>query len=168
MLEQEVASIIKFALESAGNPSPYYWEVPEGFIVPAIYFPVPEIDSSGYTLYAYALTYTMFVKAFHSDVRGAHELAQCVLNAVKERRGVIPLIDKNGAYTGERVRLHDPTSKTIEGSTGTVQIMLSWESSRAYLYEEVKKSGSVVFDLHRRGAFAKATGVPDPETSASP
>ena len=39
MLEQELASIIKFTLDRAGNPSPYYWNVQENFCVPAAYFP---------------------------------------------------------------------------------------------------------------------------------
>ena len=35
MLEQDMASIIKFVLENAENPAPYYWNVPENFMVPA-------------------------------------------------------------------------------------------------------------------------------------
>ena len=47
MLEQEMASIIKFVLDRAGGPSPYYWNVPRHFCVPAAYFPTPEIDTGG-------------------------------------------------------------------------------------------------------------------------
>ena len=39
MLEKEVASIIKFILDSAGNPVPYYHNMPENFVVPSVYFP---------------------------------------------------------------------------------------------------------------------------------
>ena len=38
MLEKEVASIIKFILDSAGNPVPYYHNMPENFVVPSVYF----------------------------------------------------------------------------------------------------------------------------------
>jgi len=166
-LDQEIASVINFALISAGNPTPYYWNVPEGFIVPAMYFPVPEIESSGATLYDYALTYIMFVTVFAKESQDAHELAFLVLNAIKKRRGAIPLIDENGEYTGRIIRLGHPTSKIVEGKLGTVQLMLSWESPRSYHYEEQLKTRNPKFNIMRK-AFARATGEPDPETDEDP
>ena len=65
MLEQEIASAIKFILESAGRPTPYYHNVPQGFLVPAVYFPPPEIISAGDTLLTYSLEYSWYVKFFH-------------------------------------------------------------------------------------------------------
>lgn len=64
MLEQEVASVIKYIIEKSGNPYPYYNEVPEDFIVPAVYFPVPEIVTGADTLSTYKLTYLWFIGFF--------------------------------------------------------------------------------------------------------
>ena len=47
MLEQDLASIMSFLTIHSGNPAPYYKNVPEQFRVPAVYFPRPEIGSSG-------------------------------------------------------------------------------------------------------------------------
>lgn len=57
MLEQDLASIMRFLTIHSGNPAPYYKNVPEQFCVPAVYFPRPEIGSSGDTFSTYALDF---------------------------------------------------------------------------------------------------------------
>lgn len=52
-----MASVIRFVLEASENPYPYYEEIPEGFLVPAVYFPVPEVETDNDTLSTYKLTY---------------------------------------------------------------------------------------------------------------
>lgn len=52
-LEQEIASIMKYVIDRAGKPAPYYWEVPAHFAVPSVYFPMPEIDTGGETFLTY-------------------------------------------------------------------------------------------------------------------
>ena len=47
MLEQEMASIIRFVLDKAGSPAPYYWNVPESFSVPAAFFQLPNCKAEG-------------------------------------------------------------------------------------------------------------------------
>lgn len=84
MLEQEIASIMMFVLGRTGNPTPYYYEVPEGFLVPAVYFPVPEIVSRGDTFATYALEYNWYIKFFHSSTLLSHEMALTALTAIKE------------------------------------------------------------------------------------
>ena len=63
-LEQEVASVMAFALHKAGDPHPYYWDVPEDFKRPAMYFPQPEIDTGGDTLGTYASEYAWYINVF--------------------------------------------------------------------------------------------------------
>ena len=53
MLEQETAGIIKFVLEAAGDPTPYYGNVPEGFAVPSAFFPSPDISYQPDSLSSY-------------------------------------------------------------------------------------------------------------------
>ena len=40
-LEQEIASVIRFILDSVPGITPYYWDIPEGFVVPSVFFPQP-------------------------------------------------------------------------------------------------------------------------------
>ena len=94
MLEKEIASIIRFILESCGNPVPYYHNMPESFIVPSVYFPVPEVSQNPDTMSAYGAEYTMFVNFFHSST----ELAG--ISANKRLRQA----DTHGGYIGRKNR----------------------------------------------------------------
>jgi hypothetical protein len=137
MLEQEIASAIKFILESADNPAPYYYEVPQDFLVPAVYFPPPEILSRGDTLATYALEYSWYVKFFHKDAQSAHALGMAALTALQYKKNIVALIDTAGELTGRGFRMNDPALKIIDD--GAVQLALSWDSRRPYYREPVQK-----------------------------
>lgn len=156
MLEQEIASLIKHVLANAGNPAPYYDEVPEGFIVPAAYFPQPEITSDGDTLLTYALSYTWFVKLFHSDGPSAYALGLSVLTALQDAKNIVPLIGLNGAYTGRGFRLKDPSLKRLDGSPGVAQLTLSWNSPRPYRDAKAQKMMTYDLNMYSRDAYESA------------
>ena len=144
MLEQEIASIIKFTLDGAGNPSPYYYNVPEDFTVPAAYFPSPEISTRGETFRTYAMEYAWYIKFFHKTNAEAHELALAVLTAIKQARNLVPLIGASGNPTGRKLRLDDPEiSYTTRGQSvdesGAAILKLYWTSRRPYTDAEVLK-----------------------------
>lgn len=156
MLEQEIASIIKYVLNKAGSPSPYYDEVPEGFLVPAVYFPTPEISSKGDTLSTYALSYVWFIKLFHKDTPSAHMLGVNVLTALQSGHCRIPLITNDGTETARAFRLKDPSMKAIDGANGVVQLTLTWDSPRPYVSPEAQKMMVYDLDMYTRGAFDEA------------
>lgn len=137
MLEQEIASIIKFVLDNAGNPSPYYWNVEENFTVPAIYFPTPEIVTGGETFSTYRMEYAWYIKAFHRTSEGAYAMAFDALRAIKGRRNLIPLISETGEKAGGGVRIDDPQLKVLDD--GAAQLALTWVSRRPYDAEEATK-----------------------------
>ena len=56
-LEQEIASVIRFILDSVPGITPYYWDIPEGFVVPSVFFPQPELTPLGDTFASYAVEY---------------------------------------------------------------------------------------------------------------
>lgn len=157
MLEQEIASIIMFTLEKSGNPTPYYDEVIEGFLLPSVYFPPPEVGSSGDTLATYALNYTLFVKFFHVDTRQAHENGLAVLTAIRAARNLVPLIDEDGKKTGRGFRLKDPSLKKVDGTPGVAQLELSWDSPRPYNATNAQKM--MVYDLNMYGKSAYEAAV---------
>lgn len=129
-MEQEIASIILFMLNSAGNPTPYYNEVKEGFAVPSMFFPTPTIDTEGETFATYKMHYILNVICFHKTTQDAYILAQKTLTAIKAARNLVPLIREDGKPTGELLRLDDPEIKEVD--SGAYQISVSWDSRRPY------------------------------------
>lgn len=137
MLEQEIASVIKFTLDRAENPHPYYYKVPQSFAVPAAYFPTPEIDTRGETFATYAMSYTWFIKFFHKNTQASYAMALLVLTALKGNRNLVPIIDTAGKPTGKNIRIKDPSLSTIED--GAVQLKITWDSRRPYDSVEATK-----------------------------
>lgn len=137
LLEQELASIMAFALKHADNPAPYYYDVPESFRYPAMYFPKPEITTAGETFRTYAMRYAWYINIFCATTEDAYKLAWQVLTALKQRRNLVPLINEDGteiAGTGNGLRLDDPVLKPVDA--GVMQLTLTWTSRRPYNRED--------------------------------
>ena len=154
MLDAEIASIMKFLIDAAGNPGPYYYNIPENFVVPAIYFPQPEISTRGDTLKTYALEFSWFVKFFGKDTQSAQQMAFAVMTALQRRKNVVPLIDAAGALTGRGFRMKDPSFRIADD--GVVQMTLTWDSSRPYFEEEAQKITDLKINMRAKGAFDSA------------
>lgn len=164
MLEQEIASIMKFAIDKAHNPSPYYWNVQEDFAIPAIYFPVPEIVTGGETFSTYRMEYAWYIKVFHKTAEEAYALAHDILTAIKRSRNLIPLISETGERATGGVRIDDPQLKMLDD--GAAQLSLSWVSRRPYdeetsqkmqTYEvEGWKNPDIYLEKHIPAAFSAA------------
>jgi len=126
-----MASVIKFVYDRAGKPSPYYWNVPEHFETPAVFFPEPEIDTGGETFLTYYMDYTWYIKLFHRTGQGAYSLAAAVATALRAERNLIPLIAEDGSEVAESwVRVNDPKVKVLDN--GAAQITISWRSRKPY------------------------------------
>ena len=93
-LEQEVASIMMFALKAGGNPSPYYYDVPEQFKFPAMYFPQPEIITRGETFRTYASEYAWYINIMAETTEAAQEIGLEVLTQLKRARNLVPIVDE--------------------------------------------------------------------------
>lgn len=137
MLEQDIASIIKFVLDKSGNPAPYYYNVPRSFAVPAAYFPVPKITTGGETFSTYRMEYDWFIKFFHRTTEKAYAKALQALTAILDNRNLIPLIDSAGEQTSESLRIEDPTIETLDD--GAVQLKISFTCRHPYYRPEVEK-----------------------------
>lgn len=136
-IEQEIASIMSFALAAAGNPSPFYYDVPESFTTPAIYFPQPEITTSGETFGTYRLDYAWYINLIDRTTEDAQAMAMRVLTAIKQARNLVPLINEDGRALAEKLRLNDPYLQKVD--TGVVQIRLEWRRRRPYSAEAAQK-----------------------------
>lgn len=151
MLDQEIASAMRYIIDAADNPHPYYWNIPQEFIVPAVFFPQPEIVSRGDTLRSYALEFSWFVKFFAEDTGSAHALGLAALNALQYRKNVVPLIDDAGALTGRGFRMGDPSLRVIDD--GAVQLALNWNSPRAYFEAPAQKIRTFNLNIFIKSAF---------------
>lgn len=136
-LEQEVASVIAAVQRTAGDISYHYWNIPQDFDCPAMYFPQPEIGSDGDTFGTYALEYAWYINVFADTTEEAHEIAFRVLTALKEARNYVPLLNEDGTETGKKLRLKDPGLKRVD--TGVVQLTIEWTSRRSYAGAEPTK-----------------------------
>ena len=130
VLEQELASIFGFVLTAAGNPTPYYRNLPQDFQVPAAYFPIPEIYTSGDTFNDYGAEYDWYIKFIHAETQEAYEMALNALTAIKQARNLIPLKAQDGKLTGKGVRIKDPELRTLDD--GVVQLKIRFISRRPY------------------------------------
>lgn len=130
-LEQEVASIVKFILDRAGGPAPYYWNVPSNFVIPAVYFPPPEIETGGETFLTYNMDYVWYVKLFDKTKQDAYAMGLNVLAAIKAERNLVPMISEDGSTIPQSwVRINDPTLKVLDD--GAAQLTVRWRSRRPY------------------------------------
>ena len=154
MLEQEIASVMSFVIDKADNPAPYYWNIPQDFVVPAVYFPQTEIVSGADTLSSYTLDYSLFVKFFAKDTQSAHAMGSAVLTAIKSIKNDIPLIDENGESTGRIVRMDDPVLRPTGDMAA--QLTLMWTSHRPYYEKAFTKMETFEINLFLKNSFDNA------------
>ena len=154
MLDREIISAMRFLIDAGDNPRPYYWNIPQDFMVPAIYFPQPEISARGDTLRTYAIEFSWFVKFFAKDTQSAHLLGFSALAALQRMKNVVPLIDDTGALTGRSFRMRDPALRTIDD--GAVQLTLMWDSPRPYFEEPAQKTMIYHINMYAKSAFGRA------------
>ena len=147
MLEQEIASIIKWMLDKTGNPHPYYYAIPQSFAVPAAFFPTPEIETGGETLNSYNIDYVMYVTFFAKTRQEAYRLGFMAVSETRAAHNLIPLINEDGSETELGVRINDPTVKVLDD--GAAQVTVSWRSRRPYTTDTAEKAAS--FDLSLYG-----------------
>lgn len=146
VLEQEMASIMKFVIRKAGEPTPYYWNVPQNFQIPAVYFPPPELDTGGETFLTYNVDYAWYIKMFHKTEQEAFAMAYSVAHAIRASRNLLPIIAPgDGAdMEGFWVRVNDPSVKVIDD--GAAQLTITWRSRMPY--QDTFQDRQRVMDYH--------------------
>lgn len=174
MIEQEFASIISYIIKAAGNPAPYYWNVAESFEIPSVFFPVPEISTSGDTASGFKADYTWQVVFFHRTSQEAFQMAQSALLSIRRARNLIPLIDEEGKAQRRGVRISDPTAR--QGEDGSAVLTFTWRRRLPYddpdyekmvhfVAEEILKDGTVGRTVRDDEADALETYLKEQEDS---
>lgn len=134
MLEKEVASIVRFVLDSTEDLMPYYHNIPESFAVPSVFFPSPEISFRPDTFSAYSGEYTMFAVFFHSSTELAYQIALLVSRRINDVRRLIPEIDYDGKRTGGYIRIENTQLKKADECA--YQLQIDWISRYPYTPDE--------------------------------
>jgi len=132
IMNQETASIIRFILDAVGDARPYYRPAPEGYGLPSVYFPAPEVLGAGCTLSSYELAYVWKIEFSGADVQAAYEMAVSALEEIQRRRGRIPLLDIEGNGSGDCLSVNDPEIVRLENSA---RLVVSWSSYHNYADE---------------------------------
>lgn len=135
MLEQEMASIAKFILSTANMAKPYYNRIQEGFVIPSIFFPPAEIESSAFSLSSHEITYAWVVKFFGYNTENANSMAIQAMYEIVRNRCIIPLYDLAGNLTGVKIHIKYPEAKIIE--EGVAQLYIQWSVVRSNI-EDVR------------------------------
>lgn len=157
LLEQEIASVIRFILDAAGNPNPYYHSVPESFVTPAVYFPSPEIDTGGETFLTYRMVFSWYITFHHQTTEGAYALAHAALSAIMGHRYLIPLIAESGEKAGGYLRVDPPSIKEV--AVGVYQLALTFVSRRPYdARQAAAVSSGYIMELYMKSSGATADG----------
>ncbi len=164
-LEQEVASAARFIIAALDGVTPYYWEVPASFAVPAVFFPTPEIETNGDALDTYEMAYTWFVKLFHKTDGEAQNLAQTALVAIKNARNCLPLYNEDGSAVGKCFRVLDPSIKKVE--RGAWQLELRWHSPRYFEEADKIKAAKLKFSVNGLGDIIPSKEVLEHDAVAS-
>ena len=148
-MRQEEASIARCICEILPSAAVYYDTLPdEGFVVPAVYFPAPEVMARSSTLSAWAARYSWYIKIFAATARQAHELADKVVDELMTARRLVPLVGADGGFTGRTVRIDDPSVRTLNDTPGAAQLTITWDCCRDYFEPESTKVENIIINVH--------------------
>ena len=150
MMEQELASIVKFVTSAAGHPREYYCdEVLEGFELPAVYYPLPRLLTGGDSLEAYGVFYTLDVKFFAKSSAEAYEMGLAALTAIRGRKCWIPLVEMRGCvFLDDEFWIKSAELRVLEA--GVAQLTLKWDVRRCYAEEEAEKVTRANIKMERK------------------
>ena len=126
----EMSSISKFILDILTEFNVYYDTVPEGFNLPCIYFPVPEIEQYAGGVGTYQRHYSWFINFFEKTTRAAWNTVSLVQHESITQHNMIPLICDDGSVEGYFLHIQSPDIKKIE--EGAAQLYIQWDSVRLY------------------------------------
>lgn len=141
-LNDEVGSIMNFFYR-VFPVQIYDREIPIQIKTPSLYFPPPSVVDGNDTVSTYMKTYSLNVKLFHKDSQQAHDEAEKIAEAVRERRSTIPLVDTEGTETGESLRINRIESRISD--KGVAVLVVQWNSR--YWYKRDEKPSLQDFDF---------------------
>lgn len=138
-ITQEVASLAHFinALGLEIKKS-YFGEIPEGFAVPSVYYPVPETINRGYSISGYERESVIYLKVFAKDSMESDYIAQAIIAGIMQAGRNIPIYGEHGDLTLIAFHIYKINSRNLE--PGVTQIEISYKTQTAYVGEDGQKA----------------------------
>lgn len=142
MLEQEIAALVHF-LEPL-NLKHYFGELPDGFAIPSVYFPPPEVDGDQFSVSTYENLFTVYIKVFGRTSMDSFNIASKIVKSIQSRKKRIPLYDEKGKLTGKNFLIIKLNARNIDA--GVTQIHISWKTHIAYDEETYIKANRFYYE----------------------
>lgn len=140
-MDQYESSLARTCLELSGISYLYEDNVPENFMVPSLYFPVPAAFPSVSALGSFRSRYTVYANVFAVSRREAGELAEKIVQGIMRKNCLLPVFEESGADSGKALKLEPPSSKVID--EGMAQVTLSYSIIRFYTRTATAKTQGV-------------------------
>ena len=100
--------------------------MPEGYTSPAIFFPIPDVETYDVSLDAHSYEYSWFVKIFDVSDTKAWEAGEKIQRLFKNNRNLIPIVSIDGTITDNCFRIGNTTLKRVDFHV--MQVYIRWES----------------------------------------
>lgn len=123
-LEQCLASVVRYIqLRAKNSPQLYFDDLPENFVVPSLYFPIPRSTSRRVTLQSWLTKITMEVWFMASTDWLAYADAVSVRDCILQDECAMDIMERDGTVSGKMVRITEP--QVITQGTGIVKLSFS-------------------------------------------
>lgn len=114
VIDPELAAICNFIVNnSIEKLTPYFWEMPENFRVPAIFFPVPETTNEKVTFNMIKTHLTWWIRFYAADDLQAYGIASYIQTKILLERNKIPLYSEDGRLMSKPLNIGFPFLKKV-------------------------------------------------------
>lgn len=143
-LGQCLASAVSYIQDhSSIEAPPYFDEIPEAFVVPSIYFPVPRVICKKVTLASFCFTVMVNCQFMAVDQWEAYQYAADVRDHLLVDHCAIPILKKDGLPEGNYMRITEPEIRNIDRRS--VQLSFDLKQYVSFAETEEMKAEDIKF-----------------------
>ncbi len=145
-ITQEAASLVHFinGLKLKIKKS-YFGEIPEGFTVPCIYYPTPEVIRRGFSTSGYEKESIIYIKVFDKTSMDSDCIAQQIVEGIMQAKRNIPIYGEDGNETDTAFHVYTVNTRNLE--TGVTQVEISYKTYTSYIEPEAETAQNIFIDI---------------------
>jgi hypothetical protein len=160
-LEQCLASAVRYIQNHVSiDAAPYFDEIPEEYVIPSLYFPIPRAVSRKVTLQTYLTTIYMEVHFMAATDWMAYSYAGNVRDSILLDDEAMDIMKKDGTLSGKKIRVENVAVYPLETRIAKLSFELknyfSLDAGETAKANEVHISGLLMPDAFY-AAWYKAT-----------
>lgn len=107
-MNETFASVVRYIQQIKPDCQLYFMDLPERMRVPCIYFPTQNVETEKIALNTYQITTDVECQCFAMSDWLAMDMARSVILAILADEGIIPVVDKTGKCTGQKIKISNP------------------------------------------------------------